>query len=199
MDSKILELAAGIVASYVENNKLSSNDIPNLIKSVHAALSGTTAPEAPAEEPSVRLTPAQIRKSIQPDYLVSFLDGKRYKAPKRHLSTHGLTFPEYRERFGLPSDYPTVSPNYSAQRSEMAKAIGLGAKGRGAAPVAPVAVAPPPAPEPVVEAAAPKAAKAKAPRAKKATASAGSNRKSLARDRRGFFIPNATNQRILAR
>ena len=61
---------------------------------------------------------------------MSFLDGKRYKTLKRHLTTHGLTFAEYRERFGLPSDYPTVSPNYSAQRSEMAKAIGLGAKGR---------------------------------------------------------------------
>lgn len=129
MDAKLLELTTGIVASYVENNNLAANDLPALIQTVHSALSGSEAPEAEAEA-TVKLTPAQIRKSITPDYLVSFLDGKKYKTLKRHLATHGMTFAQYRERYGLPSDYPTVAPSYSAQRSELAKKLGLGQGGR---------------------------------------------------------------------
>jgi predicted transcriptional regulator len=131
-EAKLIELTTVIVASFVEKNNIAPNDLPKLIQTVHAALSGTEQPEAPVEE-SVKLTPAQIRKSITPDFLVSFIDGKKYKTLKRHLTTHGTTFEEYKAKFGLPKDYPTVSPNYSAQRSEMAKALGLGQGGRGGA------------------------------------------------------------------
>ena len=79
---------------------------------------------------SERPTPAQIRKSIRPDGLVSFIDGKSYKTLKRHLTKHGLDPQSYRDRFGLPSDYPTTSANYSAQRSALAKSLGLGQPGR---------------------------------------------------------------------
>jgi predicted transcriptional regulator len=136
MDETLIELAAGIVASYVENNNISPTELPNLIKTVHGALSGVGQPEVQAQEETAKATSAQIRKSITPDYLVSFIDGKKYKTLKRHLTTHGMTFEEYKAKFGLPKDYPTVSPNYSAQRSEMAKALGLGQGGRGKAAAA---------------------------------------------------------------
>jgi predicted transcriptional regulator len=135
MNEALIELTAGIVASYVENNSIAPNDLPNLIQTVHAALSGAGRAEAPVQE-TPKATPAQIRKSITPDYLVSFIDGKKYKTLKRHLATHGTTFEEYKASFGLPKDYPTVSPNYSAQRSQMAKALGLGQQGRGNASAA---------------------------------------------------------------
>ena len=134
MDETLIELAAGIVASYVENNNIAPTELPNLIKTVHGALSGIGQPEAQTQEETAKATSAQIRKSITPDYLISFIDGKKYKTLKRHLTTHGMSFEEYKAKFGLPKDYPTVSPNYSAQRSEMAKALGLGQGGRGKAP-----------------------------------------------------------------
>jgi predicted transcriptional regulator len=127
MDSKLIELTADVVTSYVEHNAVPASDLPGLIKSVHDALSGVGAPEPEASE-AVKLTPAQIRKSITPDFLISFVDGKKYKSLKRHLGAHGLTFQDYRAKFGLPKDYPTVAPSYSAQRSEMAKQLGLGQK-----------------------------------------------------------------------
>jgi predicted transcriptional regulator len=139
-DAKLIELTTGIVASFVEKNNIAPNDLPNLIQTVHAALSGTDQPEAPVEE-TVKLTSAQIRKSITEDALISFVDGKKYRTLKRHLTTHGLTFAEYKAKFGLPKDYPSVAPSYSAQRSAMAKALGLGQGGRGAKPAAPKAPA----------------------------------------------------------
>ena len=74
----------------------------------------------------------QVNKSITPDGLISFVDGKPYKTLKRHLSRHGMDMKAYREAYGLPNDYPSVAPNYSAARSEMARKLGLGARGRGA-------------------------------------------------------------------
>jgi predicted transcriptional regulator len=141
MDTKLIELTSAVVASYLEHNHVPANELPNLIISVHAALAGTEAPAVEASE-TVKLTSAQIRKSITPDHLVSFLDGKKYRTLKRHLATHRLTFAGYRERFGLPQDYPTVAPAYSAQRSALAKQLGLGSKGRAAAPAAAPAPAP---------------------------------------------------------
>lgn len=132
-EAKLIELTTGIVASFVEHNNLSMNDLPALIKSVHTALSTVGQPEAQVEE-ATKLTPAQIRKSITPDHLVSFIDGKKYKTLKRHLATHGLTFNEYKAKFSLPKDYPSTAPAYSAMRSELAKKLGLGQGGRGAAP-----------------------------------------------------------------
>jgi predicted transcriptional regulator len=129
--SDLQALTAQIVESYVEANKVPAESLPDLIAAVYGALAGTEKPAAPEAEVVEKPTAHQIRKSIQPEHLVSFLDGKSYKTLKRHLTTHGLTFEAYRERFGLPKDYPTVAPSYSAQRSALAKQLGLGSKGRG--------------------------------------------------------------------
>src|SRR5829696_10539469 len=118
-------------------------DLPALISSVHAALtnvaSGTTEP--PQEE----LRPAvPIRKSVQPDYIVSLEDGKRFKSLKRHLWTvYNLTPDQYRAKWSLPADYPMVAPNYAAARSQLAKQMGLGARRRKTAEAEPVQAAAP--------------------------------------------------------
>jgi predicted transcriptional regulator len=125
-----IELAAEIVSAFVSNNSVPMIDLPALISSVHAALtnvaSGTTEP--PQEE----LRPAvPIRKSVQPDYIVSLEDGKRFKSLKRHLRTvYNLTPDQYRAKWGLPRDYPMVAPNYAAARSQLARQMGLGARRR---------------------------------------------------------------------
>jgi len=133
-DANILSLTVGIVASYVEANKVTPTDLPSLIGAVHAALGGTG--EAPAEPAIVtKLSALQIRKSITPDMLVSFEDGNGYRMLKRHLAIAGLTPDGYRAKWGLPSDYPMVAASYSAKRSALAKSIGLGQRGRGSKPV----------------------------------------------------------------
>jgi predicted transcriptional regulator len=131
-----IDCATDIVAAYVSNNSVPVAELPTLISRVYSALCGLGqggASEAPAVE---KLTPAQIRKSITRDALISFIDGKPYKTLKRHLSGHGLTFDQYRERFGLPRDYPSTAPSYSEQRSALAKSTGLGQQRRKAAPKA---------------------------------------------------------------
>lgn len=105
-----------------------------MIANTQAALVGLgkgAAPEAPAAD---KLTPSQIRKSIAPDALISFVDGKPYKTLKRHLSGAGKTIEQYRERFGLPRDYPSTAASYSEQRSALAKSLGLGQLRKNAAP-----------------------------------------------------------------
>ena len=138
-----LDLAVGIVAAYVSNNSVPVADLPSLIGGVHAALSGLgSAPraEAPVMEKS---TAAQVRKSISHDHLVSFEDGKPYKTLRRHLTLRGLTPEAYREKWGLPRDYPMTAASYSAQRSELARALGLGQQRRKSASApAPEAIAP---------------------------------------------------------
>lgn len=127
----LIQLAGDIVAAYVSNNHLQVGELPALIASVHAALNrfgNPSASQEPAEEVE-KPTPAQIRKSISDDGIVSFLDGKRYKTLKRHLTSYGLDPRSYRERYGLPADYPMVAPAYAAQRSALAKQIGLGRPG----------------------------------------------------------------------
>lgn len=126
---KLIEMTTGIVANYVAGNHINQTELASLIKSVHGALSapdGVTPLETQAAAP-MKLTAAQIRKSVTPETLVSFEDGKGYKTLKRHLSMYGLTPQTYREKWNLPSDYPMTAPAYSARRSELAKAIGLGA------------------------------------------------------------------------
>jgi len=123
-----VELASDIVSAYVSNNPVRPGDLPDVIRQVHTALealaSGAAAasPEAEIEKP----TAAQIRKSVTPEGIVSFLDGKSYKTLKRHLSTHGLDPHSYRQRYGLAADYPMVAPEYAKRRSDLAKSIGLG-------------------------------------------------------------------------
>lgn len=126
----LTELVGEVVAAYVSNNPVPVSELPNLILSVHRAVTGlasgvVSSTAAPADDVA-KPTPAQIRKSVRDDGIVSFIDGKTYKTLKRHLTSHGLDPRSYRERFGLPADYPMTAPSYAAQRSALAKAIGLG-------------------------------------------------------------------------
>lgn len=125
--AKALNLAGNIVSAYVAHNSLAMSELPKFIGCVHAALSdlanGATA-DTPVE--AHKATPAQIRRSVTPDALISFIDGKAYKTLKRHLTGHGLNPRSYRERYGLPADYPMVAQRHTEQRSQIAKAIGLG-------------------------------------------------------------------------
>ncbi|GJE02833.1 MucR family transcriptional regulator [Methylobacterium isbiliense] len=123
-----IALTADIVAAYVSHNHTSVGDLPALIQSVHAQLGKLgQAVEPEAERP---VPPLPIKKTVTPDAIISLEDGKPYKSLKRHLSTRGLTPEEYRRKWGLPPDYPMVAANYAAQRSELAKSIGLGRSGQ---------------------------------------------------------------------
>ena len=128
----ILTLTTEIVASYVASaSHMNASDIPDLIRSVRAALSEGAAPAVSVEPETAKATKSQISKSMQPHALTSFIDGQSYKTLKRHLTRHGHTMDSYKAAYGLPNDYPSVAADYSAARSAMAKTIGLGAKGRG--------------------------------------------------------------------
>lgn len=131
--SRFIETAANLVAAYVSNNSVPSTELPALIASIHNAVAGlgTGSVSAAAVEEVAKPTAGAIRKSISDDGIVSFIDGKSYKTLKRHLTSHGVTPQQYRERYGLPQDYPMVAPSYAAKRSELAKAIGLGQVGAG--------------------------------------------------------------------
>ncbi|MCJ2019488.1 MucR family transcriptional regulator [Methylobacterium sp. E-065] len=131
-----VELTTEIVSAYVSNNSVRPGDLPDLLSGVHTALAGLSQGAAPAAPIVDKQTPAQIRKSITPDALISFIDGKPYKTLKRHLNGAGMTIEQYRERFGLPRDYPSTAASYSAQRSALAKNAGLGQQRRKAAPKA---------------------------------------------------------------
>jgi predicted transcriptional regulator len=124
-------LTAEIVSSYLSNNAMQANGIPDLIKSVHKALieaeTSATEPDKPEFEPVV-----SVRASIKPDHLVCLACGAKQKSLKRHLnSAHGLTPAEYKNRYNLPGDYPLVSAEYAERRSKLAKKIGLGRKRSG--------------------------------------------------------------------
>ncbi len=124
----LITLTADIVAAHVSNNSVAVSDLPVLIQNVHRALNGLSSEE---REPQPRPEPAvSIRASVRPDYIVCLEDGKRLKMLKRHLMTHyQMTPEEYRQKWGLPADYPMVAPNYAEQRRTLAKSIGLGTKG----------------------------------------------------------------------
>jgi predicted transcriptional regulator len=122
---ELVELTSEIVSAYVANNKIPTAELPEVIASVHTALRKLDEKKPPKPTP---LMP--IKKTLTADYLISLEDGRRYKSLKRHLSGRGLTPAEYREKWGLPKDYPMVAPNYAKQRSELAKALGLGQQRR---------------------------------------------------------------------
>jgi predicted transcriptional regulator len=124
----LIELSTEIVAAYVSHNAVNTGDLPRLIADVHGALRALSTNEAPA--PVEELKPAvPVRKSVAPDYIICLEDGKKFKSLKRHLRTHyNLSPEEYREKWGLPADYPMVAPSYSATRSKLAKDNGLGRK-----------------------------------------------------------------------
>ncbi len=126
--SELLEFTTEIVAAHAGNNTVAPADLPRLIQDVYQALSHVGAAQAATERPKPAVP---IKKSIFPDYIVCLDDGKKLKMLKRHLKTaYNLTPEEYRERWGLPSDYPMVAPNYAKHRSNLAKKIGLGTKPR---------------------------------------------------------------------
>ena len=121
---EFLEMTTQIVVAYVSNNALQAEDVPQLIRLVHSSLESVQAKEV-SQEP---LKPAvSVRKSIGEDYLICLEDGLKFKSLKRHLRTkYDMTPEEYREKWGLPADYPMVAPGYSKQRSMLAKQMGLG-------------------------------------------------------------------------
>ncbi|HJP19959.1 MAG TPA: MucR family transcriptional regulator [Alphaproteobacteria bacterium] len=128
-NAELLALTTDIVASHVANNSVNVADLPQLIQQVYGALSELGNPsQAPAAKPKPAVN---IKRSVTPDYIVCLEDGVKLKMLKRHLQTrYGMTPDEYRERWGLTADYPMVAPNYAAQRSALAKKIGLGTKRR---------------------------------------------------------------------
>ncbi|MDP2779160.1 MucR family transcriptional regulator [Devosia sp.] len=130
-----LEQVTEIVSAFVSKNSISPTDLPKLIAETHQALRSLS--DAEVQPVAEQLKPAvPIRRSITPDFIICLDNGKKFKSLKRHLSVLGMTPDEYRAKWGLPSDYPMVAPNYSAARSSMAKSSGLGRKPV-ATPVAP--------------------------------------------------------------
>ena len=127
MEIELLQKTTQIVAAYVSRNVVPVSDLPTLISTVHQSLATLGQPQATAETPADLKPAVPVKKSVTPDYIVCLEDGKKLKMLKRHLkSSYGLSPDEYRTKWGLPSDYPMVAPNYAKARSEMAVKIGLG-------------------------------------------------------------------------
>jgi predicted transcriptional regulator len=129
--TELVELTAEIAAAYVGANPVPPQDLPGLIRLIHAALRDLSGPAAPALE--VAQEPAiSVKKSVTPDFIVCLEDGKKFKSLKRHLRTrYSMTPEEYRAKWGLPHDYPMVAPNYAKARSDLAKRMGLGLARKG--------------------------------------------------------------------
>ena len=123
----LLSLTAEVVSAYVAKNPLPTAALPEVIAQVHQSLRALSGPK---QEPQVMpLVPAvPIKKSVTPDYIISLEDGRKFKSMKRYLGLLGMSPDEYRQKWGLPRDYPMVAPNYAAKRSELAKTMGLGRK-----------------------------------------------------------------------
>ncbi|MCP1198151.1 MucR family transcriptional regulator [Notoacmeibacter sp. MSK16QG-6] len=130
-DAQLIDLTAEVVTAYVGNNPVPATDLPSLISEIHNAFSrirGTGQAVAETEKPKPAVNP---KRSVSDDYIVCLEDGKKFKSLKRHLSAHyNMTPEQYREKWGLPADYPMVAPNYSAARSKLAKKTGLGRKAK---------------------------------------------------------------------
>ena len=124
--SHLLSLTAEVVSAYVAKNPLPTAALPEVIAQVHQSLQALSGSK---QEPQVPLVPAvPIKKSVTADYIISLEDGRKFKSMKRYLGGLGMSPDEYRQRWGLPRDYPMVAPNYAAKRSELAKTMGLGRK-----------------------------------------------------------------------
>ena len=125
----LLEMTTGILANYVSNNRIAPEELPGLISLIHASLAQLgTGVEPPSDEEFAIPSTAQVRKSVSEQGIRSFIDGRVYQSLKRHLAKNGMTPEQYRSKFRLSHDYPIVSPAYSARRSDLAKASGLGQK-----------------------------------------------------------------------
>ena len=128
-EDAILKQVTEIVTAYLSKNALAPDEVPGLIRSVHATLGGI-AGDAPAAH-EVREPAVSIKKSVKPDYIVCLEDGKKLKMLKRYLrARYNMSPDEYRAKWGLPADYPMTAPNYAARRSEFAKKFGLGKPGK---------------------------------------------------------------------
>lgn len=124
--AELVNIAASIVAAYVSRNEIAPAELPNLIAETHAALSRAAGRAPPVEREEAKPKIA-VKKSVMPDYIICLEDGKKFKSLKRHLRTYyNLSPEEYREKWGLPHDYPMVAPNYAQARSQLAKKMGLG-------------------------------------------------------------------------
>ena len=126
--SAIIALTTEIVSAYVGNNAVEASELPALIREVHSSLSNlkNETRRSGGQQPAV-----PISKSVTDEYLICLEDGKQFKSLKRHLRTkYNLSPEEYREKWGLPYDYPMVAPAYARQRSQLAKDMGLG-QGKG--------------------------------------------------------------------
>ena len=129
-NAELIELTSEIVSAYVSNNSVPASELPQLINEVYIALTrvGTITVEASVEPPKPAIS---VKKSINPDFIICLEDGKKFKSLKRHLRTQYNMSPEqYREKWGLPPDYPMVAPNYAEARSQLAKKMGLGQQRR---------------------------------------------------------------------
>ena len=167
-----IELATQLTVAWLNNPsvKTTAEDVPAFLKAIHATIGElTTGADASAVDATEHKPAVPVRSSVKSDFIISLIDGRKLKSLKRHLSMHGLTPKEYRERYSLKPDYPMVAPNYSAQRREVAKKLGLGRKPKSPSIVAEAAAPAPVAPK-MKTAAKPKAAKPKAvaPKAKSA-------------------------------
>lgn len=130
-DRKIVDQVVDIVVAYVSNNHVSVSDLPALIDTVRGSLASLDYDgKQPASDALLRATEAQIRKSITANALISFIDGKPYKTLKRHLRTHGFDQDAYRERYGLPANYPMVATSYSTLRRELSRNLRAKSAGR---------------------------------------------------------------------
>lgn len=127
-DNRLAELTADIVSAYVSNNPVQAADLPNLIANVSGSVAALGQPQT--VEASTATPAVNPKRSVHPDFLISLEDGQKYKTLKRHLGVRGLTPEAYREKWGLPANYPMVAPNYAAARSELAKKSGLGRKSK---------------------------------------------------------------------
>ncbi|MCZ4281300.1 MucR family transcriptional regulator [Kiloniella laminariae] len=124
---ELVELTTRLVAAHVTNNSVAMADLPQLIREVHSTL--VSLGDEERKEPERPMPAISIKKSITPEFIICLEDGKKLKMLKRHLKTaYNMTPEEYRERWGLPQDYPMVAPNYAKQRSSLAKQIGLGTR-----------------------------------------------------------------------
>ncbi|MGB0696260.1 MAG: MucR family transcriptional regulator [Rhodospirillaceae bacterium] len=125
--SEKVKLTVSIVSAHMGKNNVAVDEIPTILGDVYKSINALASPEEKAPEKPEPAVP--IKKSIHTDYLVCLEDGKKLKMLKRHLKTaYGLTPEEYREKWGLPADYPMVAPSYASKRSSLAKQIGLGTR-----------------------------------------------------------------------
>ena len=142
-----ISVIADIVSAYVSNNSLRPSDLPDLIASVHSSIQMISKGEAEAPVAAPLVPAVPVKKSVTKDFLICLEDGKKFRSLKRHLgSVYGMTPDEYRQKWGLPSDYPMVAPGYSEVRSQLAKEIGLGQQRSAPAAAAPTTEAAPVAP-----------------------------------------------------